>query len=344
MSRIGSVSLVCILLSVSGAAGAMAQSPAASPPAVSPPAASPPAASPSATAATAASPSATSTVAADRIDLPAGWQPEGVTTDGTALYVGSLADGAIWRGDPATGTGDVFIPGADGAVAVGLDHDSTNGKLWVAGGDTGEVRVYDAMSGDPLTTYPVEDAGFLNDVTVTQDAAYVTDSSAPSLVVIPIGSDGSLAAPEEVTRLELGGAYEHVPDSFNLNGIVAASDMLLAVQSASGTLYAIDPATGEAMVVDTGDYALTNGDGIEMDDGTLYVVRNQSNLVAVLDAADDLSSAALRTELTSPDLDVPTTGALVADALWVANARFGTTPGPDTEYWLTRLPLADDAG
>jgi outer membrane protein assembly factor BamB len=172
----------------------------------------------------------------------------------------------------------------------------------------------------------------------------VTDSSAPSLVVIPIGEDGSLASPEEVARLELGGAYEHVPDSFNLNGIAAASDVLLAVQSASGRLYAIDPATGEATVVDTGDYSLTNGDGIEMDDGTLYVVRNQSNLVAVLDAADDLSSATLRTELTSPDLDVPATGALAADALWVANARFGTEPGPDTEYWLTRLPLADVAG
>ncbi len=26
----------------------------------------------------------------DRIDLPTGWQPEGVTTDGDLLYVGSL--------------------------------------------------------------------------------------------------------------------------------------------------------------------------------------------------------------------------------------------------------------
>ena len=39
--------------------------------------------------------------APDRIDLPAGWQPEGITTDGTSLFAGSLANGAIWKGDPS---------------------------------------------------------------------------------------------------------------------------------------------------------------------------------------------------------------------------------------------------
>ena len=36
------------------------------------------------------------------------------------------------------------------------------------------------------------------------------------------------------------------------------------------------------------------------------------------------------------DLSVPTTAAVQAGSLWVANARFGI---PTTEYWVTRLPL-----
>jgi hypothetical protein len=46
-----------------------------------------------------------------RISLPARFQPEGITTGrGTTVYVGSLADGAIWRGDVRTGIGRLFIP------------------------------------------------------------------------------------------------------------------------------------------------------------------------------------------------------------------------------------------
>ena len=52
-----------------------------------------------------------------------------------------------------------------------------------------------------------------------------------------------------------------------------------------------------------------------------------------------LASASLVEEVTSPDLDVPTTVALTPEGLWAANARFGTDAGPDTEYWLTRLDV-----
>ena len=41
---------------------------------------------------------ATANAFPDQIDLPAGWQPEGITSNGTTLYVGSLVDGSIWRG------------------------------------------------------------------------------------------------------------------------------------------------------------------------------------------------------------------------------------------------------
>ena len=40
----------------------------------------------------------------DRIDLPDGFQPEGIESRGPWLYAGSLVDGAIWRGNVYGGT------------------------------------------------------------------------------------------------------------------------------------------------------------------------------------------------------------------------------------------------
>jgi hypothetical protein len=69
-------------------------------------------------------------------------------------------------------------------------------------------------------------------------------------------------------------------------------------------------------------------------------VRNQNNLVAVLNLGTDLLSASLVGEITSPgNLDVPTTATFALDKLWVVNARFTTTPTSTTDYWITRLPL-----
>ena len=55
----------------------------------------------------------------DRIDLPDGWRPEGITTDGQNLFVGSLANGAILRADPRTGDTEI--------IAERAQHDRRRG-------------------------------------------------------------------------------------------------------------------------------------------------------------------------------------------------------------------------
>ncbi len=119
----------------------------------------------------------------DRIDLPAGWAPEGISALDGMLYAGSLANGAVYRAESATGEGSIFVAGQDGAVAVGLDVDPYRGALWVAGGRTGEVRAYDIETGERLSVYGVT-AGFINDVAVTEAAIYVTDSFLPQLIAL----------------------------------------------------------------------------------------------------------------------------------------------------------------
>ena len=127
-----------------------------------------------------------------RIDLPDGFFPEGIESGrGTSFFVGSMSDGAIWRGDLRTGSGTVLAAGAPGRASAGIAYEAGRNRIWVAGvgpplNGSGDVRVYDASSGALLAAYQPPGVGLLNDVAVTREAVYVTDSGFPQLVVIPL--------------------------------------------------------------------------------------------------------------------------------------------------------------
>jgi hypothetical protein len=275
----------------------------------------------------------------NRIDLPNGWAPEGITAGtGTTVYVGSLATGSVLKADVRTGMWSPLVPPA-GGPAVGVEYEAGANRLWVAGGPTGQVRVYDASSGMPLETYTFSPAGFLNDLVVTDSAVYVTDSGFAHLNVIPLGEGGELPDPSEATTLPLGGDFELVAGQFNANGIVAARGWLIVVNSFTGKLFRVDPATGDAIEIRLGaGVDVRFGDGLEVHGGTLYVVQNQLNRVAVFALGPRLVVALRLGFLSSNTLAVPTTAAWVAGSVYAVNARFGTPVTPDTQYWITRLP------
>ena len=277
------------------------------------------------------------------INLPNGWRPEGITTGfRSRLYVGSLANGAIWRGSARTGEGSVLVEGVEGRMAVGL-HIDRRGRLWVAGGNNHTIRVYNSLTGRLLETYTFPTAGFINDLVITRTAVYATDSNNRHLAVVPLGRHGRLPDPDKATLLPLTGDFTVVPNEFNANGIVARNGFLIMVQGNVGKLFRVDPKTGDTKTIATGAYAVTNGDGLALREDRLYVVRNQANLVAVFNLGSDLLSASLVGEITSPApgaLDVPTTATFALGKLWVVNARFNTTPTPTTPYWITRLPTS----
>jgi len=271
-----------------------------------------------------------------RIDLPNGWQPEGITAGrGTTVYAGSLATGAIAKIDVRTGAVDPgFAPGAPGRVSVGLDYEDGADRLWVAGGGTSQVRVYDASTGALLQTYAFT-SGFLNDVVVTKRAVYVTDSNIQQLIVIPLGNGGSVPAPSSAFTLPITGDFVF-GQGFNANGIVEFGGYLLVPNSSTGQLFAIDPSSGVSVeLLPAG--SITAADGLELRGSNLYVIRNQFSLVEVY----GIRGAELRhlETIQAVGTDFPTTGAIVAGRLWVVNARFATTPTSDTPYWITQLPL-----
>ena len=114
------------------------------------------------------------------IPLPDGWRPEGITAGrGSTVFVGSLANGAIWKGDVRTGTGDVFVGGQAGHVAVGMEYEERANRLWVAGGPYGRgARSTTRPRASCLRRTHSAMSGFLNDLVVTRQAVYVTDSFA----------------------------------------------------------------------------------------------------------------------------------------------------------------------
>lgn len=273
----------------------------------------------------------------ERFDLPNGFQPEGITTGrGTTVFVGSLADGDLWRGDVRTGRGSVFAQGT-GKMAVGLDYDRRRDLVWVAGGATGTVRAHDAVTGAEVASYTFAGRRFLNDLVVTRDAVYVTDSMNAVLAVVRLGSGRQLPGQDATRTLPLRGDYAHVRDAFNANGIVSSEGFLVLVQSVTGNLFRVDPGTGRARRIDLGGRSLTNGDGLEIEGSTLYVVRNQNNLVAVVQLRDDLRRGRVVDTLREESFDVPTTITVAAGRLWAVNARFGTPPTPETTYWVTQV-------
>lgn len=278
------------------------------------------------------------------ISLPNGFQPEGIATgNGTTFYVGSIPTGAIYKGNLLTGEGDVLVPAQAGRNAIGMKYDKRSGLLFVAGGPTGDAFVYNGETGENIAEIQLEPAlpSFFNDIAITQDAVYFTNSFQPILYRIPLLKNGQLPEdPIPVDAIALGGEYQFTAGAFNANGIAATPDgrTLIIVNSTEGALYRVDPATGVATHIDLGTGAVPNGDGILLRGKTLYVVQNQLNRIAVIELNSDYSAGTIERTITNPLFRVPTTVAALGNALYLVNARFGTPATPDTEYEVVRVP------
>jgi len=275
----------------------------------------------------------------ETIALPNGLQPEGIAIRGGNFYAGSLATGAVVRGDLRTGECCETVVGPQpGRVAVGLKVDDRH-RLFVAGGPTGQAYVYDARTGAELAVYKLATgASFINDVVVTRRAAWFTDSFSSVLFRVPI-TRAELGGQTDVETLPLSGDFQLVPGEFNSNGIEAARGgrTLVIVNSFTGELFTVDPETGVARLIELRGGDVQSGDGILLAGRKLYVVQNFLNRVAVVRLGGGLTEGRVVAHITDTDLDIPTTIARQGRRLYVVNARFTTPPTPDTEYQVVQL-------
>lgn len=274
------------------------------------------------------------------VPLPVDFQPEGIAIGtGDTFYVGSLRDGDIYRGDLSTGEGEVFVD-TSGRASAGMRVDEARHWLFVAGGPGGHVYVYDTRDGSEVAHVTVGPAdAFTNDVALTNDAAWFTDTFAGRLFKVPYG-DGGLGTPSTLTLT--GPAASAEPGTFGLNGIDATPDgrTLIVNHTHLGILAAVDPETGASTEIPvSGGLIPDTLDGLQLEGRTVYVNQNFANSIAVVDLNGDLSAGVLRKTITSPLFRVPTTSAVHGGTIATVNARFdlgfpppfgpGAPPGTD---------------
>jgi sugar lactone lactonase YvrE len=259
------------------------------------------------------------------VALPGATSAEGIAAGpGSTFYAGDLFKGDIYRGNLRSGSASVFIHVPAGRMALGMKVDIPHNLLFVAGGFTGQAYVYDLATRATVAMFqlgnPAPDS-IINDVIVAGGAAWFTDSAAPKLYRVPIGSDGSIGTPSTLT---VTGPAAHLTGAFNMNGIAATPNgkTLIVAHSGDGTLYTVNPQTGASAPIAGAN--VPNVDGILLEAGRLWAVQNFSNQVTQLRLSPDLSSATVDGVITNPHFEIPTTVARHGNRLAVIQAKFDT--------------------
>lgn len=272
--------------------------------------------------------------------------PEGIAAGSTPgeFFVGSTTSGTIYRGTTGAPSAEVFLPGgADGRTDVrGLKVDS-RGRLFLAGGPTGQLFVYDIATKALLAKFATGlTPTFVNDVTIAPNGdAYFTDANSPAIYRVA----ADLTAPGAFSRWsDLAGSPIVYGQGFNLNGIAASGDgkWLVVVQSNTGKLFRVEVATKAITEIDLGGQTVMGGDGLLIDKQTLWVMRNAAATLVTFQLSPDFSSARLITTTTDPDFDFPTTFARLGDKFLVVNSQLNKRSAnqpPTLPFVVVGLPV-----
>jgi hypothetical protein len=156
-------------------------------------------------------------------------------------------------GDLRTGEFATLVP-PDDVPAIGMKHDSRSNLLFVARGGSGMGTVFDAATGNVVTSYQFQAAPtFVHDVVVTREAAYFTDSQAAFLYRVELGPAGEPSV--NFTPIPL-------PGTFRTNGIAATPNGNHLFDGPAAELHLLDTETHTAVAVDLGGDTLRNADGL----------------------------------------------------------------------------------
>jgi hypothetical protein len=269
---------------------------------------------------------------AEVIVLPGASSAEGIANGGgTTFYAGDLFAGDIFRGDVQRGTAQLFIDAPTGRMAVGMAADVDHDLLFVAGGFTGQAYVYNTITGATVATYQLGVAGtsLINDVALTKDGAWFTDSFQPRLYFVPVNEAG---VPGSLLTLQVNGPAAEISGQFNLNGIQATPDgkTLIVAHSTNGELYTVDPVNGDSATI--AGVSVPSVDGIVLLGRRLWAVQN-INQVSRVQLSPDLTSGMVEEVITNDLFEVPSTAARFGSRLAVINAKFDTGFPPTADQY-----------
>ncbi|MEV4114782.1 hypothetical protein [Nonomuraea sp. NPDC049695] len=274
--------------------------------------------------------------------------PESVAVDATreVFYVSSAYDGTIYRGRKGRRELETFLPaGADGrTTAQGLRLEPS-GHLYVAGGVTGQMWVYDTLTRSLVRRFDtgITDGVFINDVALDREGnAYFTDSFTPVLWRIPAAEVKSSAVAGGAERfIDLSHTVVRYQDGYNFNGIALERDgrSLLTVQTNTGKLFRVGLADRQVSELAVGHGPLFGGDGITFLGDRLLVTRHSPDQLDLLDVTGN--SAIVVRSYTDPTFHHVASSAAFGDRLLVVNAQFDRyySANPDLPFTVSAVPL-----
>ncbi|TDC34685.1 hypothetical protein E1261_03375 [Kribbella albertanoniae] len=267
------------------------------------------------------------------IVLPGATSAEGIAAgEGTTFFAGDLFTGDIFRGDVENRTAARFIDVPIGRQAVGMAVNTRHDLLFVAGGFTGQAYAYDTNSGATVASFQLGDPGtsLVNDVALTPQGAWFTDTLHARLHFVPINSKGGFGPARTLT---LSGPAADIGDDVNLNGIAATDDgsSLIVAHTGNGELYTVNPTSGSSAHI-TG-VSVPGVDGIVLSGSRLWTVQAFSNVITRITLNSDLSSGVAKKTITSPLFQVPATAALFGNTLGAVNAKFDTGVPPTADQY-----------
>jgi Cu-Zn family superoxide dismutase len=253
--------------------------------------------------------------------------PESVGVDAATgdAYLGSLADGSLYR---LTRNGEVEVwsnAGSDGRGSVAGVKVGPRGRLWVAGGYDGTLLVYDLATRNLLARLDVGSRpSCVNDIAFgPRGEAYITDSLVATLFRV----EGEPLALRPWVDLAAQGVPW--PAGLNFNGIVLAPDggNLVVCQTNLGRFWRVELASGRVHEVALAGGPLQHCDGLAIRGSTMYVAVNARNMLAIIDIAADGASGVIRAVVRSAEFAFPTAVAVHDGRLLVVNAQLDKMGG-----------------
>jgi len=268
--------------------------------------------------------------------------PESLTsTSDGALFIGSSANGAVYRSLPNATRADVWItPGTSGMQrALGVLADEKSKLLWVCAAasppNATSIKTFDLTTGEFKSSYAFAGGGGCNDMAIAPDGTvYATDFSQG-----------------RVMRLRRGAAeFEQWladPQLASADGIALLADSAVYVNTfRSGFLYRIpvgsDGSAGSIVKLRTAR-ALVRPDGMRsIGAKTLLMVEGEGRLLEVTIAGDEAQLRLIRDGFSN----VPAAVTLVGNTAYVLEAKFnyrsdpalrGQDPGP---FQATGVPYS----
>jgi sugar lactone lactonase YvrE len=209
----------------------------------------------------------------------------------------------------------------------------------VAGGAGGNAYVYntvtlEAVAEISLTALP---GSFINDVTLTPDGAWFTNSKYPELYFVPFDGLDDPAAVETLRLTDPELVLADPATQFGFNGIASAMGgaVLLVAHSQNQAIYAVDTDSRTSAVVE--GVSVPNVDGILVRGQQLWAVQNFSNQVSRFELSGSFSSGVLEDViLNEEEFQIPTTAALFGNTLAVVNSKFDEPTA--TEFDVVLVP------